>query len=61
MVRDDPPVRRCHQCGILIDMCNGFVKAGDWLDLVAGKIEAKDVRELCGLCINKVYPVENGK
>jgi hypothetical protein len=36
----------------------GFVKAGDWLDCMDGKIESKQIRELCGICVNKVYPDE---
>jgi chemotaxis regulatin CheY-phosphate phosphatase CheZ len=36
----------------------GFVKAGDWLDWMDGQIEAKQIRELCGICVNKAYPGE---
>jgi hypothetical protein len=50
--------RRCDLCGVPINKCMGFVKAGDWLDLIDGKIKAEQVRELCGLCVNRVYPVE---
>ena len=42
--------RHCAICRSEIYGCNGFVKAGDLLELDAGSREYKDVREMCGLC-----------
>ena len=28
----------------------GFVMAGDWLELVEGKLQPEEVREICGKC-----------
>ena len=49
-------IRRCANpdCGREITLCFGAVKAGDWLRAQAGEIEWHDVRELCGLCVEKV-------
>ena len=37
--------RQCFNCGVEINACMGFVKAGDFLE------NSNDIRELCGKCI----------
>ncbi len=38
------------ECRRPIDACNGFVKAGDINEAIAGTRPWREVRELCGKC-----------
>ena len=43
--------RKCNRCGAEISDCNGFVKIGDFLEIIVGTRKKEDgVRELCGKC-----------
>jgi hypothetical protein len=43
----------CFECKIQIFECMGFVVAGDILQVMAGEIEFKDVRQRCAKCVEK--------
>ena len=46
--------RRCISCLATIERCNGFVLARDIIAYSEGLIDGRNVRELCGRCVNTV-------
>ena len=44
-------MRACAVCQTPIEGCNGFVRAGDVMELLAGSRKPCAVRELCGKCV----------
>ena len=50
LLREEKKVRKCYKCGTEINRCFGYVKAGDFLELIEGKRKKEDVRELCARC-----------
>ncbi len=45
-------MRQCSnpECKRPIEGCNGFVKAGDLMEAMAGERPVEQVREMCGKC-----------
>ncbi len=46
-------MRHCDRCGTPIDVCMGFVKAGDFLEMIQGTRKPEEIRELCEKCALK--------
>lgn len=53
----DTLVRYCFipGCRRPITACNGFVIARDFLAFLTEKLPSREVRELCGVCREKLY------
>jgi len=43
------------ECRRPIEECNGFVIIRDFLAFLAGKLSPQKVRELCGICRERIY------
>ncbi|OGZ04632.1 MAG: hypothetical protein A2648_00855 [Candidatus Lloydbacteria bacterium RIFCSPHIGHO2_01_FULL_41_20] len=46
-------MRHCWVCGAKIELCNGFVSAGDFVLASEGKLPWSKVRETCKVCVAK--------
>ncbi len=42
--------RRCIDCRCVVFACNGMAAAGDFVLAQSGKLDWRQVRELCGRC-----------
>ena len=49
------PKRSCFLCGAHIDLCMGYVRAGDFVLAASGQLAVGELpRELCGRCVFKI-------
>ena len=47
--------RSCFICGAHIDLCMGYVNAGDFVRAASGQLAVGEIpRELCGICVCKI-------
>lgn len=46
-------MRKCWVCSSKIELCNGFVSAGDFALASEGKLPWEKVRETCGRCVER--------
>lgn len=42
------------ECGRPIHACFGYVMAGDFVEWLEGKRFSRDIRERCGICIERI-------
>lgn len=48
---EDRIERKCWRCKKPITACMGFVNAGDFIEAAMGKRSFRQVKELCGKCV----------
>lgn len=47
-------MRACCDCGKPLSACFGFVIAGDFVLALSGALPREEVRERCGVCVERI-------